>query len=115
MERKSPKKISIYNLEKNHAKIYSSDPLADFDIPSGTTEASIKSSSNTNNHSLHEDSTFSSNLNSKEASLPEKPNDNLEIAYDSWIIVDDIQLFMSPTNIKVTSSSSDQEMALKII
>lgn len=98
MESKSPKKVSADNLEKNHAKIYSSDPLADFDIPSGIADTSIKSSSNTNNHSLHEDSAFSSNLNSKEASLPEKPNGSSEIVYDRWITVDDIQLFTQPTS-----------------
>ncbi|GLJ46023.1 hypothetical protein SUGI_0969570 [Cryptomeria japonica] len=98
VESKSPKIASANNLEKNHAKIYSSDPMADFDIPSGIADASIKSTSDTNKHSLHEDSTFSSNLNSKEASSPGKPNDSSEIVYDRWITVDDIQLFTQPTS-----------------
>ncbi|KAH9328611.1 hypothetical protein KI387_000719, partial [Taxus chinensis] len=98
VESKMPRKASVNNLEKNHAKIYSSAPVADFDLPTGIADVSTKSTSNTNKHSLHEDSTFPSNLNSREASPPRKPDDSTEFVYDRWITVDDIQLFTQPTS-----------------
>jgi hypothetical protein len=93
VESRSVKKDFVNNLEKNHEKIYSSPPIADFDL-SGSADVSIKSTLNRDEHSLHED--FTSDLNPQGAPPPSKSDYGTEFANDRWITVDDIVLCTQP-------------------
>lgn len=94
VENKSVKKDFVNNPEKNHEKIYSSPPMADFDLSGGIADVSIKSTLNRDDHSLHED--FSGDFN-PQGDPHSKSDYSTEFAKDSWITVDEVVLFTEPT------------------
>eukprot|EP01018_Ginkgo_biloba_P017920 Gb_06489 [translate_table: standard] len=91
------KGFGINNLDKSHSKTYASVPKTDFDLASGSADVSAETTSNRNRRPMHENSTFSTDLNSHGTPPLTKSDKSAEFLDDIWLTVDEIEIFTQPT------------------